>query len=258
MAWTAFVLHHHHWSESSLILDLFTRETGRLTAVAKGAKRPHSQLRSVLLPFQKIHVAMTRRSTRGDNDLFVLQTLRSAEWIGGAGILSGASLFSGFYLNELLMKILMHQEPHPGLFDAYQSALCTLAQAPEVRVPAVLRAFELCLLQDLGVLPNLSLCTDTQKPVEPHILYLLSADCGVVQLQDSCQDEEALPGAILIGLQSAFLTGDFNAIMQTCTLALSPLKMALRGVLHYHLGFDHLRTRQIMLDMQALERHTTS
>ena len=253
----AFVLHRYHWSESSLVLDLFTRETGRLSALAKGAKRPYSQWRSVLLPFQKIQVAMTRRSSQVNHDAALIHTLRSAEWVDGASILRGAGLFSGFYLNELLMKFLIHQEPQPCLFDMYQSALYTLANAAETDVPAILRAFELCVLQTLGVLPELSLCTATQKPVEPLLLYRLSADMGVSLIASTFEDHGALPGAVLTGLHSALLIGNFDAIVQTCALAPSPLKSALRNMIHYHLGFSHFRTRQIMLDMQALERQIT-
>ena len=97
----AYVLHRYDWSESSLILDLFTRSQGRVGAVAKGAKKPHSNLRAVLLPFQRINVSLGRLPEgEGAGDI---QTLRQAEWAGGPAMLSGAALFSGFYLNELLM-----------------------------------------------------------------------------------------------------------------------------------------------------------
>ena len=94
----AYVLHQYDWSESSLILDLFTREQGRIAVVAKGAKRPYSQLRAVLLPFQRIQVtlskpAKTTHSTEGSGAEVV--TLRAAEWAGGATMPSGAALFSG-------------------------------------------------------------------------------------------------------------------------------------------------------------------
>src|SRR5439155_20288805 len=101
---TAYVLHRYDWSETSLILDLFTREQGRLAVAAKGAKRPYSQLRSVLLPFQRINVSLGKAAV-ADAGGSEVQTLRGAEWAGGAAMLTGAALFSGFYLNELLMKL---------------------------------------------------------------------------------------------------------------------------------------------------------
>ena len=108
---SAYVLHHYDWSESSLILDLFTREQGRLAVVAKGAKRPYSQFRAVLLPFQRIQVGLGKPPKRTETEPVdgaqpELQTLRSAEWVGGHAMLTGAPLFSGFYLNELLMRLL--------------------------------------------------------------------------------------------------------------------------------------------------------
>src|SRR5512133_431805 len=93
-ALAAYVLHHYDWSESSVILDLFTREHGRIAVAAKGAKRPFSQLRSVLLPFQRLHVALGRE-TPGDESREV-QSLRGADWAGGHAMPSGPALFSGF------------------------------------------------------------------------------------------------------------------------------------------------------------------
>ncbi|HEY9238159.1 MAG TPA: recombination protein O N-terminal domain-containing protein, partial [Burkholderiaceae bacterium] len=126
MSLAAFVLHRYDWSESSLILDLFTREQGRIAVAAKGAKRPYSQLRSVLLPFQRIGVTLGKAvlHEEGASDV---QTLRGAEWAGGASMLTGAALFSGFYLNELLMKLLARHDPHAALFDAYAATLPGLA-----------------------------------------------------------------------------------------------------------------------------------
>src|ERR1700752_773057 len=93
----AFVLHHYDWSESSLILDLFTREQGRMAVVAKGAKRPYSQLRAVLLPFQRIQVPLSKplKSPDGsDSGSEGVVTLRAAEWAGGSTMPAGAALFS--------------------------------------------------------------------------------------------------------------------------------------------------------------------
>jgi len=115
----AYVLHRYDWSESSLILDLFTRERGRIAVAAKGAKRPYSQLRVVLLPFQRLHIGLGRSV---DEQGAEVQTLRSAEWAGGAPMPGGSALFPGFYLNELLLRLLARQDPHPALFDAYATA----------------------------------------------------------------------------------------------------------------------------------------
>src|ERR1700712_2619084 len=105
----SYVLHHSDGSESSLIRDLFTREQGRVAVAAKGAKRPFSQLRSVLLPFQRIQVSLGRPAS-GD-DTREVQNLRGAEWTGGSAMLTGAALFNGFYLNELLLKLIAPHDP---------------------------------------------------------------------------------------------------------------------------------------------------
>ena len=245
----AFVLHSYAWSESSLILDLLTREQGRLAVAAKGAKRPHSQLRAVLLPFQRIGVLLGKVPTgEGASEV---QTLRSAEWGGGAAMLTGAALFSGFYLNELLMKLLARQDPHPQLFDVYAATLPHLADVDDQRVQAALRAFELSLLRELGVLPDLSLVTATQQPLALDRRYALLADVGVAEPRST---DTALAGHTLIGVQAALEHGSLAALQQACALALPELKAVLRALLHYHLGSSALRTRQVMLDVQNLER----
>src|SRR5688572_4427435 len=131
---SAYVLHRWDWSETSLILDLFTRERGRIAVAAKGAKRPYSQLRSVLLPFRRISMQLGRAPA---DEAGEVQSLRSAEWAGGAH-LSGDALFSGFYLNELLMKLLARNDPCPAVFDGYAATLPVLASRDEGVVQAAL------------------------------------------------------------------------------------------------------------------------
>jgi DNA repair protein RecO (recombination protein O) len=246
---SAFVLHRYDWSESSLILDLFTRDLGRVAVAAKGAKRPHSQLRPVLLPFQRALVSLGRvPSGEGAGEV---QTLRSAEWAGGTAMLTGAALFSGFYLNELLMKLLARHDPHPLLFDAYAATLASLAAPDDTQVQAALRAFELSLLSQVGVLPDLSLLTLTQQVVREDERYALLPEAGVAAARGG---EAELAGRTLIGLQAALEHGHLTALQQACGGALPELKAALRSLLHYHLGSAVLRTRQVMLDVQALER----
>ena len=243
----AFVLHRYDWSESSLILDLLTRAQGRLTVVAKGAKKPHSNLRAVLLPFQRINVSLGRLPEgEGAGDI---QTLRQAEWAGGMAMLTGEALFSGFYLNELLMKLLARHDPHPGLFDAYAQTLPSLAAADEAVVQSALRAFELTLLREIGLLPDLATATLTQQPLRVDGHYALRADAGVIEALDN---EPGVPGAVLVALQSALDRGGLEALQHTCALALPALKAQLRALLHYHLGSTPLRTRAVMHDLRTL------
>lgn len=238
----AFVLHHYDWSETSLVLDLFTREQGRLAVVAKGAKRPYSQLRAVLLPFQRIQVGLSRPA-KGEAAAEV-STLRSAEWVGGHTLPAGAALFSAYYLNELLLKFLARQDPHPALFEAYAQTLTRLDE------PA-LRAFELRLLAEVGLLPDLSLSGTRQTPLELERLYTISPETGVLAAE--AENPAALRGASLVQLQAALLHGSPAALHQACEGApAQALRAALRGLLQYHLGHKPLRTRQVLLDVQKL------
>lgn len=258
---TAYVLHRYDWSESSLILDVYTREQGRLVVAAKGAKRPYSQLRSVLLPFQRVLISLGRppksdaaQTTSGDAPARDVQTLRGAEWAGGAAMLTGAALFSGFYLNELLMKLLARQDAHPRLFDVYAQTLSALG-GDDTQVQSALRAFEIVLLQQIGLLPDLSLVTLTQEAVDPQGRYALRPEVGVTAARP---DEGAVSGAALVGVQAALLHGSLLALQQACAEALPEWRGLLRGLLHYHLGSSTLRTRQVMLGLQSLAPATVT
>jgi DNA repair protein RecO (recombination protein O) len=246
----SYVLHHYDWSESSLILDLFTREQGRIAVVAKGAKRPFSQLRSALLPFQRLQITLGRQPT-GD-DTREVQTLRAAEWAGGHAMLTGPALFSGFYLNELLMKLLARHDPHAALFDAYAATIARLAEGDDAHVQAALRAFEVVLLKEIGLLPDLATETASRRPVGAGQRYRVLADAGVVEAESTA--EATVSGATLLALQGALSGGDLGALQAVAGGELVELRPLLRAQLHYHLGTSQLRTRQVMIEAQALDR----
>lgn len=248
----AFVLHHYDWSESSLIVDLFVRDLGRQVVVAKGAKRPYSQMRAVLLPFQRLQISLGKapRSDEGANEV---QALRAAEWAGGHAMLTGSALFTGFYLNELLMKLLARGDAHPALFDFYAQTLPTLAATDENLAQAALRAFEIRLLKEIGLLPDLSVLTTTQEDVHIDARYTVLPEGGVAAATRF--GDAAVSGQVLIELQAALEHGSLAALQLACHLALPELKAILRGLLHYHLGSPVLRTRQVMIDVQALDNH---
>ena len=246
-ALSAYVLHHYDWSESSLILDLFTREEGRIAVAAKGAKKPFSQLRGVLLPFQRLQISLGRHAAADETR--EVHTLRGADWAGGHPMLGGAALFSGFYLNELLMKLLARHDPHAALFDAYAETLAALAQGDDTVMQAALRAFELVLLREIGLLPDLGTETASHRPVRADRRYLVLADAGVVETAD--QNEATVTGGTLCALEMA-LHADLASLQQVASGALAELRPLLRAQLHYHLGTSPLRTRQVMIEAQAL------
>lgn len=248
----AYVLHQWDWSETSLILDLFTREQGRVAVVAKGAKRPYSQLRAVLLPFQRVQVLLGRPKADEASDIL---TLRSAEYAGTPGssaALPPAQLFSGFYLNELLMKLLPRQDAHARLFDAYADTLQALRQASD---EAPLRAFELLLLRETGVLPELDRMTMTQQALQPNLAYALRAESGLVPAGNT---DGGLHAATCQALQMALDADDMSTLRQACGLQLPALRLQLRGLLHYHLGSSQLRSRAAMLEVRRLLDAPTS
>ena len=241
------MLHQWAWSETSLILDLFTREHGRIAVVAKGAKRPYSQLRPVLMPFQRLLVLTTRPKSDEGADIL---TLRSAEYAGGGATLPPALLFLGFYLNELLLKLLARGDPHERLFDAYADTLLALTHTGD---ESPLRAFELLLLRETGVLPDLAVCTATQAKVLTARAYQLRADGGL-GLATAAEAARAptLSGATCLAVQAALHRNDLAALRIATAADLPALKSQLRTLLVYHLGSPTLRTRQMMLDIRRL------
>lgn len=247
----AYLLHRYDWSETSLILDLFTREQGRVAVAAKGAKRPYSQLRAVLLPFQRLNVNYGSRRARGEAqaESAEVQPLKTAEWAGGQAMLGGAALMTGFYLNELLMKLLARHDPHPALFDAYAQTLPALAGADDLHLEAALRAFELVLLREIGLLPRLDRVTLTQQRLPAGVAHALRPESGI---GSAAAGELGLDAGRWQALQAALDGNELAGIQRACLPALAELKPMLRQLLHYHLGSSALRTRQLMMELQNL------
>jgi DNA repair protein RecO (recombination protein O) len=246
----AYVLHRYDWSETSLILDLFTRGRGRIAVAAKGAKRPYSQLRSVLLPFQRIAATVGKQAEEAQAEVL---TLRGAEWAGldATPVLPPARLFAGFYLNELLMKLLARGDPHPALFDAYAATLASLAASDDFAEQISLRAFELVLLKAIGLLPELDRVTATQSRVGADELYQLHGGIGVVDA-DPAVAATPLPGADLLALDAALRTDALGPLHMACAPRLDRLKPVLRALVQHHLGSPVLRTRDVMREARRL------
>jgi DNA repair protein RecO (recombination protein O) len=238
----AYVLHSHDWSETSLIVELFTRAQGRIVVAAKGAKRPTSQLRPLLLPFQPVQVLLGKVPADAQAEIL---NLRSAEWVGGTPLMPAAAMLSGFHANELLLKLLARQDPHPELFDLYADTLCALAQATSEA--ATLRAFELGLLHQLGLLADLSQQTQTAQPLRPQARYQLDAEAGLQAVTS-----DGLPGSAWTAMAAALVHGAPEALRAACAPVAASLRAPLRGLLQYHLGHAPLRTRQVWQGLQRL------
>ncbi len=239
----AFVLHRYDWSESSLILDVFTRHHGRIALVAKGAKRPSSSFRPVLLPLQPLQLAYGGEAE--------IRTLKSAEWMGGHVMPTGEALLSGYYLNELLMQLLARDDPHPALFDVYANVVRVLASEHDEVLQAALRTFELLLLREIGFLPQLDHQTLTLAPLDDAARYSLVPEGGLRSCNES--DRASLSGAQWRALQQALAAGTpFTDTLRASAAVMNELKSQLRTLLHYHCGVSTLRTRQMMVDLQSL------
>lgn len=227
-----FVLHSYPYKETSLIVDVFSRDYGRVALVAKGAKRPHSKLRNVLQTFQPLNTSWSGKSE--------IRTLIAAEWVGGMLPLEKSALLCGFYLNELLVKFLVRDEPHPFLFDMYVSTLNQLAHNEPL--PIVLRKFELALLKESGLLGDLTFCADTKSKVVSNLNYVIDPERGP---RPACSTDRApqVAGKTLLDMHN----GEY---MDASTQSQS--KIVMRFLLAHHLHGIPLNTRQILIDLQKL------
>ncbi len=243
----AFVLHSYDWSESSLILEVFCRHHGRVALVAKGAKKPSSNFRPVLLPLQPLALTYSLAGN-GEGDI---HTLKGAEWVGGHVMPTGDALMSGLYLNELLLRLLARADPHAALFDAYAGVVRVLASEHGDALEPVLRSFELLLLREIGLLPALDVQTMTFAPLYPDTRYTLVPEGGLRAASPS--DRAGLQGSQWMALQRGLDdAASYTATLRACAPFAAELKPQLRTLLQYHCGSPTLRTRQLMIDLQAL------
>ncbi|ABC38106.1 DNA repair protein RecO [Burkholderia thailandensis] len=228
-----FVLHSYPYRETSLVIDVLTRDHGRIALVAKGAKRPHSALRGVLQTFQPLSLSWSGKSE--------LRTLTGAEWVGGMLPLAGDALLCGFYANELLVKFCAREDPHPPLFQHYLVTLTRLAHGePPVQV---LRSFERVLLRETGYAMTLKR-TVARRAVEPGKLYVFDPERGV---RDA--DSDVPPHWPVIAGQT-LLDMEEDDYHRAQTVAQS--KTLMRFLLNTYLGGTPLATRQILIDLQNL------
>lgn len=231
----AYVLHSYPFRETSLIIEVFTRDYGRLALLARGARRPRAAMRGLLLGFQPLEIGWAGKGE--------VLTLMKVEWQGGQPLLAGQALFCGYYLNELLMHLLPREDAHERLFDRYAAMLLRLAAAPGGKVEeADLRCFEKALLQELGY--GLTLTVDQAgERVEAEADYLYEIEYGPRRQASANVGQRLVKGQSLLDLAAE----DFSNPRSR-----AEAKSLMRSLMAYYLGGVELETRKIFKELQEL------
>ena len=250
-----YVLHTYPYRETSLILQAWTEKHGRIGLVAKGARRPKSASRSVIVPFQPLTLDWFGRGE--------LKTLKTAEPTIPATPLAGANLMSAFYLNELLLKLTTREDPHEGLFTAYDRAITELRtlsrlapRAPSLgtaeanlpyatSVEPILRRFELALLQELGYAVELTRDA-AHQPIAPDREYWYVLERGPVEAPHEGEapgNAVKLRGLTLIDLER----GRFED-----PVTIAQAKQLMRLLIQHSLNGQELATRALVRDLMTL------
>jgi DNA repair protein RecO (recombination protein O) len=231
------VLHTYPFKETSLVVELFSQQFGRIAAVAKGARRPRSAMRGMLQSFQLLSGAWS-----GKNEL---KNLHSLDWNAGLTLLRGEALMCGFYMNELLLRLLPREDAHESLFAYYANTINVLSnmQVPEngADLASTLRRFELKLLQEMGYAVPL-LQDENGADIEADKTYRYEAEYGACDLS-ATKNGVPLSGKTLLDMAR----DDYaDAVTQNQS------KQLMRYLLAHYLGDKPLHTRQLLIDLQGL------
>jgi DNA repair protein RecO (recombination protein O) len=232
---SGFVLHAYPYSETSLLVEVFSRLHGRLPLLAKGARRAGSALRGSLLAFQPLSFAWMGRGE--------VRTLTRCEWQGGHPLLKGDRLLCGFYVNELLMRLLPREDAHEQLFDHYAAAVRGLAGGADTE--SVLRSFERRLLQELGYALTLDRDAASGAPIEPDRLYRYEPERGPVPVRNGAAPDA---GGIVAGRVLLALAGDDYSDPAIAQVA----KQLMRVLIDHRLDRQPLHSRTIFRSLQNL------
>ncbi|MTD37834.1 DNA repair protein RecO [Erwinia sp. CPCC 100877] len=234
----AFVLHSRPWSETSLMLDLFSEESGRVRAIAKGARSRRSSLKGALQPFTPL---LVRWGGRGE-----VKTLRSAEAVSLALPLSGIHLYSALYVNELVSRVLEQETRFSGLFFDYLNCIQTLAAVSDSPEPA-LRRFELALLGHLGYGVDFLHCAGSGEEVSDTMTYRYREEKGFI--------------ASLVIDNSSFTGRDLRALATRKFPDVESLRAAkrfTRMALKPYLGGRPLKSRELFRQFVPKKRNSAA
>ncbi|MGO1500526.1 MAG: DNA repair protein RecO [Marinobacter sp.] len=231
----AYVIHRRPWRETSLMVDLFSLNHGRISVVARGAGSSKSALKAQLQPFQPLLLGWVGR---GD-----LKTLTQVDVRDGPALRRTVSLYSGLYLNELVQRVLPQADPHPTLFAAYIETLALLAQTSDVE--PVLRKFEQAFAAALGYDFAWDLAMDTGQAVCATQAYCYAPEQGIVSSNSAGARLQNLPGDTLLALAD----GDFET-----TASRRVAKRVMRVLTDYLLQGRPLNSRSLFTHQRG-ERH---
>jgi DNA repair protein RecO (recombination protein O) len=231
----AYILHTRPYRETSLLLEAFSRDYGRVALLARGARRPHSVLRGRLMGFQPLELSW---SGKGE-----VLTLMKAEWQGGQPLLTGLPLFCGYYLNELLLRLLPREDAHPPLFERYLQILLHLGYSSQAQVAeAELRVFERALLGELGY--GLTLHQDCQGvPIDPLARYHYEIERGPVLPAEGETSSAAIAGQTLL---------DMARDDYTLPATRLEAKQLMRRLLAHYLDGVELESRKLVKELQGV------
>ena len=227
-----YVLHTYPYKETSLIVELFTRGFGRVALLARGARRPRSAMRGVLLSFHPLRLSFSASAELGN--------LISAEWAGALQPLAGQGLMCGFYLNELVLRLLPREDAHEALFDAYGTALKDLSDA--ALFPGVLRTFEKRLLAELGYAPLLDRDVSS-RPIDPDGLYSYEPERGPTPVNGTRSGTLVVRGKTLLDVAA-----DDYSTAQTREEARALMRVLIGERLHGQV----LHTRAVLRELSDL------
>ena len=223
---SGYVLHARPYLETSLLVEAYCEDFGRIGLVARGARAARSALRGLLRPFQPLVLAWR---SRGD-----LATLTRAEADGCAHLLVGPAVATGLYLNELIMRTVARHDPQPELYHAYARALLGLSQSAHFE--PTLRVFEKRLLEVLGYGLLLDVDANDGTDVDPAAIYCYERERGPVRVQGDRVAGCLVSGATLLAIRDERLTDE---------RVLKEARSILRAALQPHLGARPVLSREI-------------
>jgi len=240
----AYVIHHHDYSETSLLLELFTRDHGRVGVIAKGARRGKSERRALLNPFTPLWVDWS-----GKGELGVLVGVESR---GSSLTLSGEAIYCGFYVNELLLRLLHRHDAHAQLFDGYQQCLMRLQS--DTPNDSALRIFEFLLLQEIGYGLVLDRDAFDNLPIKEDQTYEYVGDSGLRRVVANVGHSA---GTLVSGRSLlALATGRLDQPEKLDPEMMNELKRLMRVMLARHLGDRPLNSRQLMRSLSQRPKAT--